>query len=276
MSQRPTVGLYDAQYGQFASRLYAEIRAEAFAPDIGQNGWLTAEEHDLFIRWLDLSRASTLLDIASGSGLTTLRIAQITGCTVHGFDLHEAGVAAAVASAAELGLADRAHFRLGDAAQPLPFESAVFDGVICTDAINHLPDRLSVLTEWARVLKPGGRLVFTDPTVVTGALTNEEIAARSSIGFFLFVPDGYDQALLAEAGFESVEAMDRTGNMARTARDWRQARANRERELRQIEGDETFEGQQNFLEVTARLASERRLSRVAFRARRPSTVPATG
>lgn len=268
MSQQPPVGFYDAQYGQFASRLYAEIRAEAFAPDIGQNGWLTAEEHDLFIRWLDLSEGSRLLDIASGSGQTTLRIAQITGCTVHGLDLHAEGVGAANASAEELGLAHRAHFRLGDAAQPLPYESATFDGLMCTDAINHLRDRPAVLKEWARVLKPGGRLVFTDPIVVTGALTNEEIAARSSIGFFLFVPDGYDQALLAEAGFESVQAVDRTENMARTAHDWRRARASREQDLRRIEGDATFEGQQKFLEVTAWLASERRLSRMAFRALR--------
>lgn len=268
MPQQPPLGFYDAQYGQFASRLYAEIRAETFAPDIGQNGWLTAEEHDLFIRWLDPSEASNVLDIASGSGLTTLRIAQRTGCTVHGIDLHAEGVGAAAASAKELGLADRAHFRLGDAAQPLPFGDATVDGVICTDAINHLRDRSSVLKEWARVLKPGGRLVFTDPIVVTGALTNEEIAVRSSIGFFLFVPDGYSQALLADAGFDLVEVADRTENMARTARDWRTARAARERDLRRIEGDATFEGQQLFLDVTARLASESRLSRLAFRALR--------
>jgi hypothetical protein len=42
--------------------------------------------------------------------------------------------------------------------------------------------------EWARLLKPNGRLLFTDPTVVTGPLTNAEIAVRSSAGFYLFVP----------------------------------------------------------------------------------------
>jgi len=44
------------------------------------------------------------------------------------------------------------------------------------------------------------------------------------------------------------------------------ARQRREVDLRRIEGDETFEGQQRFLEVAARLAAERRLSRFAFRA----------
>jgi hypothetical protein len=32
------------------------------------------------------------------------------------------------------------------------------------------------------ILKPGGRAIFTDPVVVTGPVTNEELAARSSIG----------------------------------------------------------------------------------------------
>src|SRR5688500_13913755 len=64
---------YDAHYSQFSSQLYAEIRAEAFGEDIGQNSWLTADEHDLFIRWLELTGKSRLLEIACGAGATTLR-----------------------------------------------------------------------------------------------------------------------------------------------------------------------------------------------------------
>jgi hypothetical protein len=118
-------------------------------------------------------------------------------------------------------------------------------------------------------LKPGGRLVFTDPVVVTGPLTNEELAVRSSIGVFLFVPPGYDQQALAAAGFELVEALDRTRNMAEMAACWRAARAVHAADLQRIEGEETFEGQQRFFEVAARLAGEGRLSRFAFCARLP-------
>jgi SAM-dependent methyltransferase len=259
---------YDAQYGRFSSDLYAAIRREAFGEDIGQNSWLTSDEHDLFIAWMSLTKDSRVLDVACGSGHTTLRIASRTGCSVHGVDIHENAIDEARGAAQERGFASRATFQLHDASKPLPFDDATFDALICIDAINHLPNRPVILGEWARVLKPEGVLVFTDPIVVSGALTAEEIAIRSSIGFFLFVPPGTDERLLEEAGFTVNEVVDRTGNMAKAARGRLIARHRHESALRQIEGDESFDGQQRFLEVAARLAEERRLSRLAFRATR--------
>jgi ubiquinone/menaquinone biosynthesis C-methylase UbiE len=62
----------------------------------------------------------------------------------------------------------RVSFQLVDAGQRLPFPDASFDALFCDDAINHLPDRARLFADWHRVLKPGGRLLFTDPVVVTG------------------------------------------------------------------------------------------------------------
>jgi hypothetical protein len=75
-----------------------------------------------------------------------------------------------------------------------------------------------VLSEWVRVLKPGGRLVFTDPIVITGPLTNAEIAVRSSAGFYLFVPPGEDERLLRAAGPELLRVEDLTGQVAEVDR----------------------------------------------------------
>lgn len=197
------VDLYGASYRNFASELYADIRREAFGEDIGQTGWLTAEEQDLFIAWLGLSPSVHLLDLACGSGNPTLRIAQKTGCRVSGVDLHNDGIASAKTNARELGLKGRADFRQGNAAERLPFEDSSFDAITCIDAINHLPNRPRVLEEWRRVLKPGGRLLFTDPIVLTGPVTNEEIAIRASIGLFVFVPAGLDEALLETGRFRN-------------------------------------------------------------------------
>lgn len=257
---------YGATYGEFATRLYADIRREAFDQDIGQTGWLTAEEQDLFIKWLELDPECRLLDVACGSGGPTLRISQETGCVVAGVDLHEKGVEAAREQARAQGVEERASFHQGDASEQLDFGDSSFDAIICVDAINHLPDRQAALEEWHRLLTPGGRLVFTDPITITGPITDSEMRIRSSIGFFLLVPRGVNEALLEETGFIVREVADRTENMARMARRWLDARAARADSLLDVEGEETFEGQQTFFEVAARLAEHRRLSRFAYAA----------
>jgi SAM-dependent methyltransferase len=267
-SDAPRVDHYGAQYGHFASQLYGDIRAETFGQDIGQNGWLTVDEQDLFRSWLGLRPEHVLLDVACGAGGPSLRLARTSGCQVRGIDLHQDAVSRARAQAARDGLSERAGFDKVDAGKPLPFDDGSFDGVICVDAVNHLANREQVFREWARVLRPDRRLVFTDPIVVTGPLTNEEIAIRSSIGFFLFTPVGANERLLAQAGFEVVELADRTENIATIAARWRGAREAREADLRRIEGPATFEGQQRFFEVAGRLAAERRLSRFSYCARR--------
>ena len=259
---------YGSQYSNFQSTVLAAVREEAFGEDYGQNGWQTADEQDLFIEHLSLDTGSRLLDVACGSGGPSLRIAEKTGCYVLGIDIHEDGVATARKAATDRGLGTRAEFKRADASRSLSLPDGSFDGVICVDAINHLANRGSVLSEFARVLKPGGKLLYTDPIVVTGWLTDEEMRIRSSIGFFLFVPPGVNEQLLVAAGFEVISVHDRTTNMASMADRWRAARAQHSKDLRRIEGADAYDGQQVFFDVAARLASERRLSRLAFLARR--------
>ena len=109
-------GHYSITYGKFASKLYAEIRAEAFGEDIGQQSWLSAEEQDRLIAWLGLRPEHLLLDVACGSGGPTLRIAERTGCRVHGIDLEAAAIRVAQAWVRKRGLTDRVTFAVADAA----------------------------------------------------------------------------------------------------------------------------------------------------------------
>src|SRR6516165_4378270 len=255
---------YDANYGNFQTELYTEIRREAFGEDIGQNSWLTVEEQDMFLEWLDLSPGKTLLDVACGSGGPTLRMAAKTGCSVIGVDLHEQAIATARSLASQRTLADPSEFRVVNASEPLPFPDAHFDAITCVDAINHIPNRPSVVAQWARLLKPGGRLLFTDPVTVTGPLTNEELATRSSVGFLLFVPDGYDKEVIAQSGLRLLVSKNLTPNMAEVAEKRRAARERRCAAVRQVEGDRAFAAQQNLLAMVARLADEARLSRFVF------------
>src|SRR5450631_2572944 len=257
----PSAGHYNDNYGNFETELYAQIRREAFGEDIGQNSWLTANEQDAFLKWLDLSPGKTLLDVACGAGGPALRIAANTGCSVVGIDVHEQAVTTARSLAAQRGLTERTEFQPMNADQALTFPDASFDTITCIDAINHFSDRERVVAEWARLLKPGGRLLFTDPITLTGPLSNAEIAVRSSAGFYLLVPHGYDERVIADCRLRLLACEDVTANMAKVAEGRCSARALRSSALREIEGNQAYEGQQEFLAVAARVAREGRLSR---------------
>lgn len=129
-----------------------------------------------------------LLEVASGSGGPAVRAAVETGCEVVGVDRHGEAAVTARRLAGDRAVSDCTRFMEADASLRLPFDDASFDAVTCIDSIHHLPDRDAVLAEWHRVLRPGGHLVYTDPIVVTGMLSNEEVAVRSSIGYFTFTP----------------------------------------------------------------------------------------
>jgi SAM-dependent methyltransferase len=269
VAERPAVvDHYGAHYRQFAAQVYADVRRAAFGADVGQNSWLTLDELERFVPRLQLRSSSRLLDVGCGSGGPSLRVARLTECQVAGIELSDEAVAEGTRLAQESGLEGRVSFRQADASDTLVFEDSSFDAILCIDAINHLRDRPRVARDWARLLRPGGRLLFTDPVVITGILDSEEIALRTSIGYFLIVPVGENERLLANAGLTVLDVEDTTGDLAKIAGRRRDARAERAHALRQIEGDAAFEGRQRFFDIVATLARERRLSRFAYTAKK--------
>lgn len=267
MADRPeVVDHYGAHYREFAADVYAEARRTAFGVDIGQNSWLTVDELDRFVSRLQIQSTARLLDVGCGSGGPSLRVARLTECQVVGVEIQNEAVAEGTRLAREAGLEGRVSFLRADARETLPFGDGSFDAILCIDAINHLSDRPRVIGDWARLLRAKGRLVFTDPVVITGTLDSEEIALRTSIGYFLFVPGDENERLLAHAGLSVVDVEDMTDHLAEIAGRRHNARAERANALRQLEGDAAFEGRQRFFEVVARLARERRLSRFAYTA----------
>ena len=258
------IDLFDSTYSHFTQHVLETIRNETFGKDIGQNSWTTADEYDRFISWLDLRPEHHVLEIASGSGGPARYLAHSKGCRVTGIDANEAGVATASQSVTNTALADRITFKVADANSTLPFDDNSFDAVLCIDSMNHFPDRLKVFQEWKRVLRPGRRAVFTDPVVITGPLTNDELALRSSIGLFLFVPPGINEQLIEASGFRLIKHEDISANAAMVSERWHKARQRHEDALIKIEGEERFGGLQKFFDAVHRLTSERRLSRIVY------------
>ncbi len=258
------VDLYDTSYGNNAVQAYREVRLDTYGEDFGQTSWATSKEFRQMSAALGLQGESRIVEIGCGSGGCALYFAQATGCRVEGLDVNPAGVRVGNEAAVAKGLASRVVFSEHDVSRGLPYDTGKFDAVYSNDAICHVPKRLELLRECWRILKPSGRVLFSDALVVTGALSNEEIAVRSSIGFYVFVPCGENERVIEEAGFQLLQVEDTTANAAAVAKRWHDARARRENILVPIEGRENFDGLQGFLSCVYTLAGERRLSRFLY------------
>jgi sarcosine/dimethylglycine N-methyltransferase len=108
-----------------------------------------------------VTAADRVLDICSGLGGPARYLAWKAGCRVTGIDLTASRVAGATALTEAAGLADKVQFRQGNALA-LPFADADFTLAISQEAFAHIPDKPTLVAGIARVLQPGGRLVFSD------------------------------------------------------------------------------------------------------------------
>jgi cyclopropane fatty-acyl-phospholipid synthase-like methyltransferase len=264
LKSKGQVDLYAPTYGRFSETLHSEVRRDTWGEEFGQSGWTTAAEQDRFIELLGLGSDHTLLDVGCGSGGPTLRIVERTGVTAYGVDMHHDGIATARKQAQDRQLTHRVTFDACDARDPLPFSDDSFDAVISIDAISHMPRRAQVLTQWARVIRPGGKLLFTNASVLTDEASHEELAIRGGFGLQIYTAPEVDDRAIASAGLTLLFKEDTTEQTATIAERWHAARAQRESGLRDAEGDEAFERLQGFLAVASQLARERRLRRYMY------------
>ena len=154
-------------------------RAVHFDEDFGHS-IRTPGERAAWDRILDLvvpgRGAREALDVGCGTGFLALELAA-RGHAVTGVDFAPAMIAEARRKAAERGAAIR--FEEADAEQ-LPFESGHFELVISRHLLWTLPHPEAAIDEWARVLRPGGRLVIVDGQFDAGALVGSSQSARAS------------------------------------------------------------------------------------------------
>ena len=107
-------------------------------------------------------------------------------------------------------------------------------------------------------------MLFSDALVVGGLVSHEEIAIRSSIGFYVYSPPGENERLIERAGFRGIRVTDTTESAARVAKQWHDAREKRKEELVAAEGNINFEGLQRFLSCVHNLMAEKRLLRYLY------------
>jgi ubiquinone/menaquinone biosynthesis C-methylase UbiE len=151
----------------------------------------------------------TVLDLGSGAGFDALLAATSVGPNgrVIGVDMTPAMLAKARRNAAELGL-DNVEFREGFL-ETLPVADEHIDLVISNGVLNLCPNKVAVLTEVFRVLRPGGRLQISD-ILVDRAVPDD---ARTDVSLWTGCIAGAIQEaelsrLLRDVGFSDIALAD--------------------------------------------------------------------
>ena len=112
---------------------------------------------------LGLRSGIRVLDIASGKGESAIFLARTFGCEVVGIDFSLENVNQATVRVEAAKVAHLVSFRRGDA-EKIAFPDASFDALICECAFCTFLDKGAAASEFARVLKPGGRVGLSDLT----------------------------------------------------------------------------------------------------------------
>ena len=144
----------------YMQRIKQTMREAWMAGDFGKIARTSVREAEEFVSRLDLPAGAQVLDVACGTGNVSLPLAR-RGARVTGVDIAPNLLEQARARARAEVLDIR--FEEGDAEQ-LPYPDGTFDAVVTMFGAMFAPQPEQVVTECARVLKPGGLLAMANWT----------------------------------------------------------------------------------------------------------------
>lgn len=137
--------------------------------------------HRALLSSLAPAPGSTVLEVATGTGLVAGRISRTTGCNVVGLDLSDGMLAQAWRNLTQRGLLPSVHLVEGRA-ESLPFADGAFDAAVFTFLLRYVEDPLATLQELARVVKPGGRVASLEFFVPRGPVLHPLWLAYTRVG----------------------------------------------------------------------------------------------
>jgi sarcosine/dimethylglycine N-methyltransferase len=132
---------------------------ELFPHDQDHYGGLDA--NDVLAERAGIGKGSRIVDFCAGLGGPARYMAHRYGADVTGIELTPARVKGAEELTRRVGLQNNVRVIEGNVMQ-VPFPDASIDVVVSQEALLHVPDKERTLAEAYRILKPGGRLAFTD------------------------------------------------------------------------------------------------------------------
>lgn len=147
-------------------------------------------------------KPTLLVDVAAGTGAAAFAALRLEPAAVFAIDLSPAMIEIARAKAANRDPDGRITWQVGSAV-PLPIGDGEADAVVCASALHFLGAR--ALTDWRRVLRPGGKLAFSVVSAERFKPTGKfaDVFPRD-----LRVPGTLEEAaaLATDAGFSSAKA----------------------------------------------------------------------
>jgi len=203
---------------------------------------------DLMVEHAQLEPGLEVLDVGCGSGGPASHLVREHGVRVLGITTSEVGVAAAIARAEALGLSG-SRFEVRDGTDN-GLAAGSFDRVWVLESSHLMADRAALVSECARVLRPGGRVVLCDLVrrrEIPFLELREKRAAfatlRAGFGSARMDPLSSYASLMTEAGLEVDVELDLTEPTRPTFAAW-QANLDRHRdevvELIGADGAEAF------------------------------------
>lgn len=117
----------------------------------------------LLLQAADLFPGADVLDFGCATGWLTLALADL-GCNAIGVDISPAAIVLAEAiktRSPRRGVGSTRFEAYNGHRLPVPDQS--LDRVLCFDAFHHVKDQAHVIREFARVLRPGGRVAMVEP-----------------------------------------------------------------------------------------------------------------
>ncbi|MEO0116093.1 MAG: methyltransferase domain-containing protein [candidate division WOR-3 bacterium] len=172
------------------------------------------EATDFLAKKIGLKPGQVVLDICSALGGPARHLASKYGVYVKGLDATKTMLAKARERTTAAKLDHLIEYYEGNALD-LPFKKETFDVVWGQEAWCYVTDKNRLIQEAYRVLKPGGKIGFTD-WIITGKITPEELEPLyDSMAFpYMETFEGY-QELLKKNGFKVLEALDQTEEFAK-------------------------------------------------------------
>lgn len=158
---------------------------------------------------MNLHPGMRLLDVGSGIGGTARYFALEHGCHVTGLDLTEEFCSVATDLSVRLGLDTQNDFVHGSALD-LPFADGAFDGAYMLHVGMNIEDKARLVSETARVLRPGGQFAIYDILDGGGGAPHFPVPwAQDASTSFLVDIDSFC-GTLEDEGFEVVTKEDRS------------------------------------------------------------------